>query len=1156
MLGMILVVLCGSNAQAQVLSESFDGTFPPAGWAVFDNGVGTNISWSQNTTSFAGAGSAYTNYDCSVTASSEDWLVTPLLAITAGNTIMSYYHQQPDGFDYGSLYEVRISTTSQTATASFTSIDTLTESQVPTSWGLYSVDLSAYIGQSIYIAFVHTQNCGDDYYIDELLIGNPPCIPPSFLAAGNVTATSADISWTSSAPQAEVSVVPAGNQPAGGGLYGNSPATVGGLMGATNYDAYVRSVCAGGAELLITGAFDGPLSGGQPKVIELYAQDSIPDLSVFAVGTANNGGGTTAPNGEFTFPAVSVAAGTYIHITSDSADFVTYFGTSPDYEASVALINGDDAVELIRAGVVIDIFGVDTVDGTGQSWDYLDGWAYRKNNRGANGGFFVDTNWVFSGINAVDGCSANSTCGSTFPIGTYTGTFDASPWVGPVSFTTLCPGPLTAPWIESFDGNSLPGCWTESFVQDQWRFSTGAGWEAANAGDHTGNGGNYAWLDASIHDDGDTATLLSPQIITDSLNIPELSYWIFSNNTNDTTAHNTLLVDFYDGATWHRVDSIKDDLGSSWVERIIPIDTFNITGPVEILFTNIGEFGSSFYNDILIDDVNIREQPTCPNPTNVSIDSLTDTTAFISFISVAPGDTFYYALVPQGQSPVPPYTQSLSTNITLTGLSPNTSYSFYLQEFCAVGDSSNLIGPFNFTTNCPAVVQYDNDTTAFPISSLPFNIASSTDCNTDQIGNTAPDVWYAVTVDPCADTLNVSLCGSGFDTYLRLYDTNLTLVDDNDDNGPFCTGLQSSISTPVTGGATYFIVVEGFGANSGSYILDVTQNIGPSPDPSFSFGAATYCADSSAVLPTVTGDSGGVFSASGGLAIDTLTGQFITDVAGTYTVSYTVDNGFCVLTDTFAVTVDPFDVADIAYSADSVCAGGANVTPTINGTTGGIFTAGAGLVINPSTGEVDVAASTPGVYAVQYATNGNCADSTTQSLTVVATNDASFTFASDTFCLDSTNPLPTAVTAGGTYSAPAGLVIDPNTGEIDLANSTLGTYTVNYDFTGLCPSNGTYAVTIVDCSVGLYDRLDDLSMYQVYPNPNTGRFNLVNQGIDKDVLIQVTDLQGKVILEQQTELIQGEQKQLDMGDVTAGTYFLRVVDGKKVANFKLNVNRK
>ena len=63
--------------------------------------------------------------------------------------------------------------------------------------------------------------------------------------------------------------------------------------------------------LVITGVYDGPLTGGVPKGIELYVRADIADLSVFGVGGANNGGGTDGE--EFTFPAVAIAAGTYLY---------------------------------------------------------------------------------------------------------------------------------------------------------------------------------------------------------------------------------------------------------------------------------------------------------------------------------------------------------------------------------------------------------------------------------------------------------------------------------------------------------------------------------------------------------------------------------------------------------------------------------------------------------------------------------------------------------------------------------------------------------------------------------------------------------------------------------------------------------------------------
>ncbi len=178
-------------------------------------------------------------------------------------------------------------------------------------------------------------------------------------------------------------------------------------------------------QLIITGVIDGPLSGGTPKAIELYATESIPDLSIYGVSSANNGGGATG-NPELTL-AGSAAAGDLIYVASESPQFEVFFGFAPDYTDDAANINGDDAIELFKDGAVIDVFGDVNVDGTGQPWEHLDGWAYRVNSTGPDGSTFVIENWTFSGPNALDGESTNATAATPFPVGTYSATGEATP---------------------------------------------------------------------------------------------------------------------------------------------------------------------------------------------------------------------------------------------------------------------------------------------------------------------------------------------------------------------------------------------------------------------------------------------------------------------------------------------------------------------------------------------------------------------------------------------------------------------------------------------------------------------------------------------------------------------------------------------------------
>ncbi len=169
--------------------------------------------------------------------------------------------------------------------------------------------------------------------------------------------------------------------------------------------------------LLISGAFDGPLSGGLPKGLEVYVIETTADLSNCGLGSATNGGGTDGQ--EFTFPAVGAAAGSYIYISFETTGFTTFFGFGPDYTSSAFEINGDDAIELFCDGLVVDTFGDINTDGTGQPWEYLDGWAYRVNGTGPDGAVFTIANWIFSGTNALDGETSNATATTPFPIGTY-----------------------------------------------------------------------------------------------------------------------------------------------------------------------------------------------------------------------------------------------------------------------------------------------------------------------------------------------------------------------------------------------------------------------------------------------------------------------------------------------------------------------------------------------------------------------------------------------------------------------------------------------------------------------------------------------------------------------------------------------------------------
>jgi hypothetical protein len=65
------------------------------------------------------------------------------------------------------------------------------------------------------------------------------------------------------------------------------------------------------------------------------------------------------------------------------------------------------------------------------------------------------------------------------------------------------------------------------------------------------------------------------------------------------------------------------------------------------------------------------------------------------------------------------------------------------------------------------------------------------------------------------------------------------------------------------------------------------------------------------------------------------------------------------------------------YSSTSYCSNGSDPTPTVVGIMGGTFSApGGGVIINPSTGLIDLSASTPGSHSISYTFSGGVSTKT------------------------------------------------------------------------------------------------------------------------------------------------------------------------------------
>jgi gliding motility-associated-like protein len=246
----------------------------------------------------------------------------------------------------------------------------------------------------------------------------------------------------------------------------------------------------------------------------------------------------------------------------------------------------------------------------------------------------------------------------------------------------------------------------------------------------------------------------------------------------------------------------------------------------------------------------------------------------------------------------------------------------------------------------------------------------------------------------------------------------------------------------------------------------------------FSYSSSTFCSTGTNPTPTITGTAGGTFTSSpAGLAfVSATTGEInlASSTLNTYTITYT-SPGPCGSSSTATVTISNAPAATFSYTGTPYCQTGTDPSPTFSGGgTAGVFSSTAGLSINASSGLVSLSGSTAGTYTVTntIAASGGCSAATaTSTITITPAQSSAFSYSSSTFCSSGTNPVPTITgTSGGTFtSSPAGLVfVSTTTGEIDLAGSTLNTYTITYTSPGPCGSSSTASVTITNAPAATF----------------------------------------------------------------------------------------
>lgn len=288
--------------------------------------------------------------------------------------------------------------------------------------------------------------------------------------------------------------------------------------------------------------------------------------------------------------------------------------------------------------------------------------------------------------------------------------------------TLLCSTPLMAPYTESFDANATPACWSQSATSGgPWLFSTGSGVNASNCSvpaDHTGNAGHFTWMDQSSADAG--VILQMPVVDISALTVPYLDLYYWMCGVGYTPANKTY-IETYDGTNWSVFDSIVtatngwENMGYDLTAAV-----YN-TNLVQVRFrAESGGNTSDFYGDNVMDDISIIEAPTCFAASALGATNLGTSTADIFWTTGGAANWN----VEYGLAGFTPGTGTMmaaaNDTIGLTGLNNSSSYEFYVQDSCAVGDVGIWVGPYTFNTLCgpiavfPWLETFEASTTSIP----------------------------------------------------------------------------------------------------------------------------------------------------------------------------------------------------------------------------------------------------------------------------------------------------------------------------------------------------------------------------------------------------------------------------------------------------------
>ena len=634
----------------------------------------------------------YNSFDSAVEA-----LISPaIIGLDSGTKQMDIY-MASTGWSSGN--DVIVGTVSSpTDLSNFNAIDTISVPNGAT-WNMYTVYFDASAGYNMsdnHIAIISTTtNTYTAVYFDEITIKDAPqCLPPSAISIGSLGADSAEVNFTAAGIATYLEYGPIGFVPdfqqSTGTLVtaSSSPHWLTGLDTNTSYDVYVYQMCA---DSTVSPAF-GPATF---KTLQC-APASMCSFDIELTDTWGDGWN-----------------GAEVQVLN-SAGGVEYtlgagFTTGTSYTETIMVCTGETfTISVSTAGSYPSAIGLN----------------------------------VLSNGSVVDSYTATSAT----TLGTQMAQFTAS-------CNTACPSPTNLTFVAgkndatfTFDQNG--GSATYVYEWGPVGFAQATGLVSSNIDSTTSNTFSISGLSAATCYDVFVIGNCGTSGVSDTL-----GPLTFCTNLCDTTDLCTWTMSMYDswGDGWNGAevqvlyngvfgqsftfltgDSSIVDFQVCSGTQITVVNSAAGSYPSEVSYVLSNASGTQS-TSVSTGNFAVGTQATlaancvtvsCPMPSNLTNTNIGATTADISWTGGT--GTFLYEYRAQGTTTGPMLSgTSTAATASMMGLTPSTTYDFYVKEACAPGDTSMTMYHVFTTDSCAAITlgnpQFNVDSVNATAAALTFN---------------------------------------------------------------------------------------------------------------------------------------------------------------------------------------------------------------------------------------------------------------------------------------------------------------------------------------------------------------------------------------------------------------------------------------------------